>query len=100
MLRGAGAYAAGCRVIPVGRRVALTVAGFGTLAVAAVVTAPLIGSSGISLARVFDRSIPFADNTDAQIFFIARLPRTLAGASGLCRQAARGGGRRRGGRER
>ena len=30
--------------------------------------------------RAFDFSIPFADNTDAQIFFIARLPRTLAGA--------------------
>ena len=26
------------------------------------------------------RSIPFADNVDAQIFFIARLPRALAGA--------------------
>ena len=31
-------------------------------------------------ARVFDRSIPFADNVDAQIFFIARLPRVLAAA--------------------
>ena len=30
-------------------------------------------------ARV-DRTIPFADNPDAQIFFVARLPRTLAGA--------------------
>ena len=42
--------------------------------------APLVGSSEISLARVFDRSVPFSDNPDAQIFFIARLPRTLAGA--------------------
>jgi iron complex transport system permease protein len=32
------------------------------------------------LSRAFDRSIPFADNVDAQIFFIARLPRVLAGA--------------------
>ena len=29
---------------------------------------------------MFDRSIPFADNADAQIFFIARLPRVLAAA--------------------
>lgn len=53
---------------------------FGSLALAAVLFGPLIGSTSISLTRVFDRSIPFADNTDAQIFFIARLPRTLAGA--------------------
>jgi len=39
-----------------------------------------IGSTQISLARVFDTSIPFADNVDAQIFFVARLPRVLAGA--------------------
>lgn len=42
--------------------------------------APLIGSTPISLRRVFDPAIPFRDNVDAQIFFIARLPRTLAGA--------------------
>ena len=38
------------------------------------------GSTSISLRRVFDSSIPFADNIDAQIFFVARLPRVLAGA--------------------
>ena len=43
-------------------------------------SAPLVGSTHISLRRAFDRTIPFADNVDAQIFFIARLPRTLAGA--------------------
>src|SRR5438045_830138 len=42
--------------------------------------APLVGSTPIRLARVFDRSIPFADNVDAQIFFVARLPRVLAAA--------------------
>jgi iron complex transport system permease protein len=36
--------------------------------------------ASISLRRVFDTSIPFADNLDAQIFFVARLPRVLAGA--------------------
>ena len=64
----------------IGRRLALALLTFGSLAVAAVVLAPLIGSTPISLRRVFDTSIPFADNSDAQIFFIARLPRTLAGA--------------------
>jgi iron complex transport system permease protein len=64
----------------IGRRLATTLLVFGGLALAAIVGAPLIGSTPISLARVFDRSIPFADNIDAQIFFVARLPRTLAGA--------------------
>jgi iron complex transport system permease protein len=63
-----------------GRRFAQTVAGFGLMAAAAIVLAPLVGSTSISLRRAFDVSIPFADNTDAQIFFVARLPRTLAGA--------------------
>ena len=64
----------------VGRRLALTLAGFGALALAAIVIAPLIGSTRISLRRAFDPAVPFADNVDAQIFFVARLPRTLAGA--------------------
>ena len=46
----------------------------------AVLAAPFIGSTSITIARVFTRSIPFADNVDAQIFFIARLPRALAAA--------------------
>ena len=65
---------------PIRARLALTLAGFGALAVAACVLAPLVGSTSISLVRAFDRSIPFADNVDAQIFFVARLPRVLAGA--------------------
>ncbi|MEO8075134.1 MAG: iron ABC transporter permease [Acidobacteriota bacterium] len=64
----------------VGHRFALTVASFGALAAAAIVLAPLVGSTHISLRRAFDPAIPFADNVDAQIFFVARLPRTLAGA--------------------
>jgi iron complex transport system permease protein len=63
-----------------GKRLATTVTGFGLLATAAVVFAPLVGSTPISLRRVFDPATAFADNVDAQIFFIARLPRTLAGA--------------------
>jgi ABC-type Fe3+-siderophore transport system permease subunit len=39
-----------------------------------------VGSTPIRLTAVFDRSIPFADNVDAQIFFVARLPRVLAAA--------------------
>jgi iron complex transport system permease protein len=62
------------------RRFAATTVGFGMLAAIAIVTAPLVGSTHISLRRAFDTMIPFGDNPDAQIFFIARLPRTLAGA--------------------
>lgn len=61
-------------------RFARTVVGFGALATVAVLIAPLVGSTHVSLRRVFDFSIPFDQNTDAQIFFIARLPRTLAAA--------------------
>ena len=50
------------------------------MALVACTLAPLVGTTSISLARVFDTTIPFADNVDAQIFFIARLPRVLAGA--------------------
>jgi iron complex transport system permease protein len=59
-------------------RLALTLLGFGATLVAALIVAPLVGSTPISLSRVFDRTVPFADNVDAQIFFVARLPRVLA----------------------
>ena len=62
------------------RRIAVTVGAFGALALVVCVTAPLVGSTSISLARAFDRSIPFADNVDAQVFFVARLPRVVAAA--------------------
>ena len=65
---------------PIRARLAMTLAGFGALAVGTCVLAPLAGSTGISLARVFDGSIPFEQNVDAQIFFLARLPRVAAGA--------------------
>jgi len=50
------------------------------MAFAAILLAPLVGSTTISLSAVFDRSRPYADNLDAQIFFVARLPRVLAAA--------------------
>ena len=62
------------------RRLLATLAGFGALTVAVCLTAPLIGSTTIHLSRVFDRTVPFADNVDAQVFFVARLPRVLASA--------------------
>jgi iron complex transport system permease protein len=65
---------------PIRIRLLRTIGGFGLLAIATCLLAPLVGSSPISLAKVFDRSIPFADNVDAQIFFVARMPRVLAGA--------------------
>ena len=65
---------------PIRRRLLLAVAGFGTLAAASILLAPLAGSTSINLRRAFDTSLPFVENVDAQIFFVARLPRTLAGA--------------------
>ncbi len=62
------------------RRFVRTVVGFGALTVITLLLAPLVGPTSIDLRRAFDFSIPFADNVDAQIFFVARLPRTLAGA--------------------
>ncbi len=73
----------------IGERFLRTVAAFGAVACATIVLAPLAGSTSISLRRAFDFSIPFADNADAQIFFVARLPRTLAGAwVGACLASA------------
>jgi iron complex transport system permease protein len=67
-------------VSDVRRRLTATLTAFGAVLLLACVCAPIVGSTSISLARVFDRSIPFADNTDAQVFFVARLPRVLAAA--------------------
>lgn len=66
--------------IDVRRRVVTTVAGFGALAVVTCVVAPLVGSTPIDLTKVFSRTLPFADNPDAQVFFISRLPRVVAAA--------------------
>ncbi len=54
--------------------------GSGALALGAVLLAPLAGSTSISLAHALDVSRPWASNVDAQIFFVARLPRVLAAA--------------------
>jgi iron complex transport system permease protein len=63
------------------RRFARTVVGFGALTALTLLLAPLIGPTKVDFRRVFDFSLPFADNADAQIFFVARLPRTLAAAA-------------------
>jgi iron complex transport system permease protein len=57
-----------------------TLLGFGSLTLAACLVAPFVGSTPIRFSAVFDRSIPFSENVDAQIFFVARLPRVLAAA--------------------
>src|SRR5918992_1468231 len=62
------------------RRLMIVIPLAGTAAVLACLLAPLAGATPISLSRAFDRSIPFEQNVDAQIFFIARLPRVLAAA--------------------
>lgn len=58
-------------------KLAAIVVGYGAVAVAACLFAPLVGSTHISLAHAFDRSVPFSDNVDAQIFFVARMPRVI-----------------------
>jgi iron complex transport system permease protein len=62
------------------RRFILSTLGFAGVAAAVMLGAPLVGSTSIDLGRVFDSSIPLSENVDAQIFFVARLPRSLAGA--------------------
>src|SRR5437762_10137491 len=64
----------------IAKRIAITWLAFGAGAIVVCLAAPLIGSTHINLRRSFDSSIPFSDNLDAQIFFVARLPRVLAGA--------------------
>ncbi len=65
---------------PIRERVAIVVAGAAMMALGSVVAAPLVGSTSISLVRALDWSQPWASNVDAQIFFVARLPRVLAAA--------------------
>jgi len=62
------------------RRIAVVVMGFLALTLLVLLFTPTVGSTPISLAKVFDRSVPWDANVDAQIFFVARLPRVLAGA--------------------
>lgn len=62
------------------RRIALVVAGNLAFTVAVLLIAPTVGSTPIALSKAFDRSMPWEANVDAQIFFVARLPRVLSGA--------------------
>ena len=75
---GAGAAAPG--VPGIRTRIAATSLGAVALASAAILVAPLLGSTHISLVRALDWSLPWTTNVDAQIFFVARLPRVLAAA--------------------
>lgn len=62
------------------RRGLPVVAACGIAMVGAILAGPFVGSTSIHISRVFSRTVPFADNVDAQIFFVARLPRALAAA--------------------
>jgi len=62
------------------RRFVVTVTAFGALTVLTCLVAPLVGSTPIRLSQVFNRTLSFADNVDAQVFFISRLPRVVAAA--------------------
>lgn len=72
--------AAAATRLSIRRRLATIVPLYAAVTAGVLLVAPTVGSTPISLARVFDSSIPWADNVDAQIFFVARLPRVLAGA--------------------
>src|SRR5512138_3126436 len=52
---------------------------FALPSIAICLAAPALGSVHVSLLRALDWRIPFDQNLDAQILFVARLPRTLAG---------------------
>jgi iron complex transport system permease protein len=65
---------------PLRRRLIFALLLYGSAALAAILVSPLVGSTRIDVWRALDHRIPFAENTDAQILFVARLPRTLAGA--------------------
>jgi iron complex transport system permease protein len=62
------------------RRIVVVTSGFALFTIAVMLWAPTVGSTPISLAKAFDRAIPWDANVDAQIFFVARLPRVIAGA--------------------
>jgi iron complex transport system permease protein len=62
------------------RRITTVVLSFLAVTVAVLVFTPTVGSTPISLAKVFDRAVAWDANVDAQIFFVARLPRVLSGA--------------------
>ena len=77
---GPGSAAATTGPPSIRHRLVVTLLVFGAAAGLACLAAPLVGSTPIGLRRVFDPSVPFQDNVDAQIFFIARLPRVVAAA--------------------
>lgn len=68
------------RQVSVRRRLLTVIPAFAVITAGVLLWAPTVGSTAISLSRALDRSIPWSDNVDAQIFFVARLPRVLAGA--------------------
>jgi iron complex transport system permease protein len=67
-------------VINIRRRIAIVVLSFFAFTISVMLIAPTVGSTAISLSNAFDRSLSWDDNVDAQIFFVARLPRVLSGA--------------------
>ena len=62
------------------RRIAVAVLAFLAFTLTVLLVAPTVGSTPISLVKAFDRSLAWDANVDAQIFFVARLPRVLSGA--------------------
>ena len=61
-------------------RLAVTVLAYGAVALVVCLLAPLVGSTRSAWRAHSTDLFLFADNVDAQIFFVARMPRVLAGA--------------------
>jgi hypothetical protein len=55
------------RALSIRSRLFIAMTTFVSLLAMTLIVAPAIGSSRVSIARAFDRSIPFADNVDAHI---------------------------------
>lgn len=62
------------------KRYVLTIGSFFALLLAVLAVAPMIGPTQIDLTKALARDLAFADNVDANILFLARLPRILLAA--------------------
>ena len=62
------------------RRYSISLASFGLLFIGTLLFAPLVGPTHIDLHNALMGSRDFSENVDANILFVARLPRVLMGA--------------------
>lgn len=62
------------------RRYVQVISAFFLMFLIVLVIAPLIGPTSVNLLTALSRDIPFSENVDANILFVARFPRILLGA--------------------